>query len=83
MWSEVLGRDVTMAVVGDEFEKGFSEKIGGNAAWGRDLRLMYETFANERFGMSEAEYALQVEVLGKGAEDYEAWVRKVGKGWRS
>jgi uncharacterized protein YbjT (DUF2867 family) len=82
LWSEVLGREVRMAVVGDEFERAFSEKIGGNAAWARDLRLMYDTFAHERFGMSEEEYALQVEVLGKEAEDYEAWVRKVGEGWR-
>lgn len=80
LWSQVLGKEVRMAKVGDEFEAGFTKKIGGNAAWGRDLRLMYETFAVEEFGMSEEEYRLQVEVLGKEAEDYEAWVRKVGGG---
>jgi uncharacterized protein YbjT (DUF2867 family) len=82
LWSEVLEKEVRMAKVGDEFEGDFTKKIGGNAAWGRDLRLMYEAFAAERFGMSEEEYRLQVEVLGKQPEDYEAWVKKVGEGWR-
>ena len=79
LWSQVLGKEIKMAKVGDEFEAGFTKKIGGNAAWGRDLRLMYDTFAEEAFGMSEDEYRLQVEVLGKEPEDYEAWVREVGR----
>ena len=82
LWSEAIGREVRMEVVGDEFEREFTRKIGGNAAWGRDLRLMYETFAAHKFGMSEEEYELQVEILGKEAEDYEAWVKKVGVSWR-
>jgi uncharacterized protein YbjT (DUF2867 family) len=82
LWSDATGREVRMAVVGDEFEREFTKKIGGNAAWGRDLRLMYETFAGHEFGMSEEEYKLLVEVLGKEAEDYEGWVRKVGASWR-
>lgn len=82
LWGGVLGKEIRMAVVGDEFEAAFSRKIGGDAAWARDLRLMYDTFAQERFGMSEEDYALQVEVLGKEAEDYEAWVRKVGAEWK-
>lgn len=79
LWSEALGKEVKMNVVSDEFEKAFAAKIGGNNAWARDLRLMYETFKQYRFGMSEVEYKLQVEVLGKEAEDYEAWVRRNGK----
>ena len=80
LWGEVLGKEVKMVEVDDAFEEEFTKKAG-NAAWGRDLRLMYETFAIERFGMSEEEYALLVEVLGKEPEDYEAWVRSVGQGW--
>ena len=83
LWSEVLGKEVRMAKVGEEgFEREFTKKIGGAVAWGRDITLMYETFTSEEFGMSEEEYRLQVEVLGRETEDYEAWVRDVGRGWK-
>lgn len=50
----------------------------GMSLGGRDLRLMYETFAVERFDMSEEEYALLVEVLGEGG----AGLRGMGsEGW--
>lgn len=82
LWSEALGKEVKVVKVGDEFEKGMAEKMGGDAAWGRDLRLMYETFAVRKFGMAEEEYAVQVEVLGKEVEDYGEWVRAVGASWK-
>lgn len=85
LWSEAIGKEVRMRGSDFEnleaFEKHFREIIG-DAAWARDLRLMFEIFAVEAFGMSEEEYATQVEVLGKEAEDYEEWVKKVGASWR-
>ena len=85
LWSKVLGREVRVAGSDkqglDEFEKHFAEKTGMGGAWGRDLRLMYEIFEKEAFGMSEEEYQVQVKLLGREPEDYEAWVRRVGESW--
>ena len=86
LWSQALGREIKMWGSDCEsmtaFKKHFARKTGRDADWGRDLRLMYETFEVEGFGMSEREYEVQVELLGREPEDYEAWVRKVGEGWR-
>lgn len=39
LWSEAIGREVRMSVVGDEFERGPTEKIGGNVAWGAGFEV--------------------------------------------
>ena len=86
LWSKALGRDIKMMSSDDEslskFEHHFAQKMGVNGDWGRDLRLMYETFASSGFGMSNSEYEVQCEVLGKEPEEYDAWVMKTGKKWR-
>ena len=63
-------------------ERFLEEKTGRESGWGRDLRLMYETFAKKGFGMGEEEYQVQVELLGREPEDYAAWVKKEGESWR-
>jgi uncharacterized protein YbjT (DUF2867 family) len=90
LWSDALGKKIEMQGSGmedlDQFEAHFSAKLGGvpvGNAWGRDLRLMYELFAKVGFGMTEDQYHEQVELLGKEAEDYEGWVRKVAGSWKS
>lgn len=87
LWSEALGKEIKICSTDhdamDEFEKDFVKKTGAPGEWGRDLRLMYDIFSKQTFGMSGEEYEAQVEVLGKEAEDYEGWVRKVGASWRT
>lgn len=85
LWSKALDREISILGADDEglnkLEEHFTQ-MTGDRAWGRDLRLMYEIFREQGFGMSEEDYKLQVEVLGREPEDYEAWVRKTGESWR-
>lgn len=73
LWSETIGKEVQMAGSDakglDDFEAHFAGTVCGTdgSAWGRDLRLMYETFAKVGFGMSEEEQKELDEVLGPGA----------------
>lgn len=84
VWSEAIGKNVKMCPSTkeglDEFEKGFAATKPG-ADWARDLRLMYETFAIQGLGLTEEEYEMQAECLGREPEDYEEFVRKTGKEW--
>ncbi|KAF2717053.1 NAD(P)-binding protein [Polychaeton citri CBS 116435] len=84
VWSKALGRKIEIFGTSeqdmDNFEASFSAHA--NSAWGRDLRLMYESFKQMEFGMTDEEYDLQVELLGKEAEDYAAWVNKTAQSWR-
>lgn len=86
MWSEAIGKTIKPHPTDEEslleFEKGFSKKTGRGPEWGRDLRLMYDTFISVGFGMTEEEYMEQVELIGKEPEDYPSWVKKVGGSWR-
>lgn len=84
LWSEATGKQIKM--YNDEKTlQAFEDHCGTmmrDKAWGRDLRLMYQTFFDTGFGMSDAEYEQQVELLGKEPEDYAAWVKKTGESWR-
>ncbi|KAM0802948.1 hypothetical protein BDR22DRAFT_819596 [Usnea florida] len=86
LWSRATGREVKMIGCDEQsldmVEKFLGEKTGRESGWGRDLRLMYETFAREGFGMGEKEYRVQVELLGREPEDYGSWVLREGEGWK-
>ncbi|KAJ6109184.1 hypothetical protein N7486_001418 [Penicillium sp. IBT 16267x] len=73
-WSDALGKQVGIYPADEDGFKRFEQELDArkNAAWGRDMRLMVETFAERGFGMTEEEYQLQVELLEKVPEDYEA-----------
>ncbi|KAK8018168.1 hypothetical protein PG991_007358 [Apiospora marii] len=83
LWSEALGRKITVLPANEEgyqkFEDGFGALAG--PAWGRDLRLMHETFAAHGFGMTEEQYQQQVELLGREPDDYTEWVKATGSQW--
>lgn len=83
IWSNALGKEVDIYSADEDGLQRFEQELGAriNAAWGRDMRLMVETFAKRGFGMTEQEYQLQLELLGKVPEDYEAWVREVASTW--
>ncbi|KAF2798806.1 NAD(P)-binding protein [Melanomma pulvis-pyrius CBS 109.77] len=83
LWSKALGKQIR-AQMSDEvnlktYEKESASKA--SAAWGRDLRLMYETFESQGFGMTEEEYQEQVKLLGKEPESYEKFVEDTAKEW--
>lgn len=83
LWTEALGKEVKMWGKGPEDmkenEKAHMKVVGSSFA--RDMRLMYEGFHAVGFGMSDEEYQEQVEVLGKQAEDYGAFVRTTARRW--
>ncbi|KAJ4290480.1 hypothetical protein N0V90_010697 [Kalmusia sp. IMI 367209] len=84
LWSDALGKEIKPTLSGktemDAFEKNFTKKAG--PAWGRDIRLMLETFEAAPFGMTEAEYKDQVSLLGKEPESYEKFVGAAAKQWK-
>ncbi|PSN73154.1 NAD(P)-binding protein [Corynespora cassiicola Philippines] len=83
-WAGALGKEVTPRLSDkaglDELEVVFAQHA--NPAWGRDLRIMFEMFEADAFGMSEAEYKDQVELLGKEPERYEKFVEATAKQWK-
>lgn len=87
IWSRALGREVKMHRADEEglqqYEDEFYSRLGDarGAAWGRDLRLMYQAFSETGFGMNEDEYRQQVELLGREPADYEEWVEETAKSW--
>jgi len=83
IWSNALGKEVDIYPADEAGLERFEQELGArsNAAWGRDMRLMVETLAERGFGMTEEEYRLQVELLGKVPEDYEAWVKEIASSW--
>lgn len=89
LWSEALGRDITMTAPTDEGLSQLEDHMGAHMpgsdakAWARDLSLMYKMFSKGRFGMSDEQYAEQVQLLGKEAENYSEWVRKTAACWKS
>jgi len=84
IWSKVLDNDIKPALSDEEglkhFEKEFAVKAG--AAWGRDLRLMYEIFEAQGFGMTKENYDEQVKLLGKEPEKYERFVEDTARQWK-
>ncbi|KAJ5904461.1 hypothetical protein N7504_006844 [Penicillium tannophilum] len=83
IWSDALGKEVDIYPANEDGFERFEQELGAraNAAWGRDMRLMVETIAEQGFGMTEEGYQLQVELLGKIPEDYEAWVKDTASTW--
>ena len=83
IWSRALGKEVSVAGSDaeslDAFEGGLRTKVG--PSWARDMRLMYEIFETKVFGMTEEEYEMQVELLGKEAESYERFVEETARKW--
>jgi uncharacterized protein YbjT (DUF2867 family) len=83
LWSQALGKDIKPTLSDqasfDVLEDSFGQVAG--PAWGRDLRLMYETFAERGFAMNETEYKKQLELLGKEPESYEKFVEVTAKEW--
>lgn len=83
IWSDALGKEIKMLSADEagmqSLEDHFTE--AGHPNWGRDIRLMYETFALTGFEFPEEEYQKQLELLGKEPEDYEAWVKKTAASW--
>ncbi|KAL5411218.1 hypothetical protein PMIN06_008609 [Paraphaeosphaeria minitans] len=84
LWSQALDKDIRPTLSDkaslDDWEPRFAKKAG--AAWGRDVRLMYEIFEEMPFGMTEEQYKEQVALLGKEADSYEEFVETTGKEWR-
>lgn len=89
LWSKALGKDIKMAKGDREglqsYEEHWAEMIPGTArrAVGRDLEMMCRGWINNGFGPNEDEYRLLRAVLGKEADDYEAWVAETGKQLRA
>ena len=84
LWSKALGKEIKAWGSDVQSMQQFEDaraKLWG-AGFARDIRLMYEAFQVWAFAMSEEEYRVQTEVLGKEAEGYEEWVMEVGKVWK-
>ncbi|KAI4260271.1 MAG: hypothetical protein LQ352_000393 [Teloschistes flavicans] len=84
LWSEVLGKKITVAPNNAEnlnrMEKHISSAM--RPEWGRDVRMMYELFTKIKFGMSDEEYETQKELLGKEPNSYEEFVKRTGAEWK-
>ncbi|KAL6411074.1 hypothetical protein AUP68_07513 [Ilyonectria robusta] len=85
LWSEALGIEITPAMSDEEGLAAFEAHYRGivNSVWARDLRLMYEFFDAQGFGMSEDEYQDQVALLGRSPSSYEEFVTKAAESWKS
>jgi uncharacterized protein YbjT (DUF2867 family) len=84
LWSKALGTEI-MAAKSDEeglveFEKLFRMRV--NSIWARDMRLMYEYFEQNGFGMSETEHQEQVKLLGRSPASYEEFINKTAEKWK-
>lgn len=86
LWSEALGKKITMRGSDEarlqKLESMFAVKIAAHR-WARDLRILYHGFATQQFGMTDEDYGLQVQCLGRELRDYEQFVRETGKSWMS
>ena len=84
LWSQALDKEVKPTLCDreslDQLESGYGQVAG--PAWGRDLRLMYETFGERGFGMSEDEYNEQVALLDRKPASYEEFVQSTVEQWR-
>ncbi|KAJ5917398.1 hypothetical protein N7466_010952 [Penicillium verhagenii] len=83
IWSDALEKEVDIYPANQDGFERYEHELGAreNAIWGRDMRLMVESFAKDAFCMTEEEYQLQVELLGKIPEDYEVWVKDTASKW--
>lgn len=83
LWSRALGKGIRPTLSDDagfdSLENSFGQYAG--PAWGRTLRLMYETFDQRGFNMTEADYNDQLALLRKEPGSYEEFVRSTAKEW--
>lgn len=81
--SEAVGKGIRVASTDDESMVVFEDHYKGilSTTFGRDMRLIYEQFREKEFGMTEDQYKVQVEFLGKQPEQYEVFVLETGKKW--
>ena len=86
LWSQATGGQVKMVGCDENsltmLEEYLAEVTGRGKDWGRALRLMYESFVRDGFGMSDEEYQVQLELLGREPEVYPAWVKEEGESWK-
>ncbi|GJC88521.1 NAD(P)H azoreductase [Colletotrichum liriopes] len=83
LWAKALGKEIKAAESDVETLNAFENIMAKytSPAWGRDLRLLYESFEKERFGMTEEDYERQVEFLGKEPRDYARFIEETAKSW--
>ncbi|WYZ43601.1 hypothetical protein EsH8_VII_000037 [Colletotrichum jinshuiense] len=83
LWSKALGKEIKAADSDEGTLTAFENLMGKytSPAWGRDLRLLYENFNRERFGMTEEDYKRQVEFLGREPRAYENFIEETAKSW--
>lgn len=85
IWSKALGKEIKVAQSDEagltDFEQHFRKAVG--PSWARDMRLMYELFENVGFSMTEDQYKIQVEFLGKEPSSYEEFVEATVKNWKN
>ncbi|KAI4204436.1 MAG: hypothetical protein LQ350_001193 [Teloschistes chrysophthalmus] len=84
LWSEALGKKITVAPNNAENLDRLEKHIGGamRPEWGRDIRMMYELFEKIKFAMSDQDYEMQKELLGKEPSSYEEFVKRTGAEWK-
>ncbi|KAL8739337.1 MAG: hypothetical protein Q9181_000068 [Wetmoreana brouardii] len=84
LWSEALGKPIKVAPNNshglDQLEKHVSAEM--SPIWGRDIRLMWQLFVNMEFGMTDREYEMQKELLGKEPSSYEEFVKRTAAEWK-
>ncbi|KAK3617108.1 hypothetical protein LTR56_025514 [Elasticomyces elasticus] len=82
LWSKALGREVHVRPADEEGWEAFEAATVARAGkvWGRDIALMYRVFSEDGWGMTEEEYAFQVQVLGKEPDRYEDGVIQMANG---
>ncbi len=82
-WSEALGKEIKPTLSDkaglEGLEHGFGQIAG--PAWGRDMRLMYETFAERGFSMTKIQYEEQVALLGRQPNSYRSHVLSLAEQW--
>ena len=88
LWSDALGKPLQTGTEGDgvldEFEQTLRKVMGPGVdgfAWARDLRILYEYLIEYGVKISEEDYRVQLELLGREPEDYASWAKKVAATW--
>ncbi|KAH8594258.1 hypothetical protein B0O99DRAFT_595589 [Bisporella sp. PMI_857] len=84
LWSDALDFPIQAVPSNNEsldaLEREFRKHLG--PVWARDLTLLYEGIILTGFGMSEEQYRLQVEFLGREPAKYEDYVVKLAAEWK-
>ena len=81
LWGRALGKEIRLMKEGPE-GLGLIETMVRSMrgpAWGRAFSLMVESFVNNGFKMTEEQYKLQVELLGREPLKYEDFVAETAK----